>query len=116
VRLRKPATREVDVLSAKTHVQECRLVIVMAGVTPKVVHLLTLEFVLDPLPIRRVPNQRKDGSDPLDQHGSLRSISIVECGLRSPISVSRLVTVCDPYLNTIIPVRISQQLLEPRSV
>lgn len=99
MRLRKPATREVDVLSAKTHVQECRLVIVMAGVIPEVVHLLTLEFVLDSLPIGRIPNQRKDRSDPLDQHGSLRSISIVECGL-----------------NTIIPVGISQQLLEPRSV
>lgn len=99
MRLRKPATRKGDVLSAKTHVQECRLVIVMAGVIPKVVHLLTLEFVLDSLPIGRIPNQRKDWSDPLDQHGSLRSISIVERGL-----------------DTIIPVGISQQLLEPRSV
>ena len=91
--------------------------VVVAGVIPKVVHLLTLEFVLDSFPIGRIPNQRKDRSDPLDQHGSLRSIGIVERGLRSLISVrinwSQFVT---SYLNTIIPVGISQQLLEPRSV
>jgi len=74
-------------------------VIIMARVTPEVVQLFTLEFVLDSFAIWCIPNQRKYGSDPLDKYGPLRSISVVE---RS--------------LNTIIPIGISQQLLEPRSV
>lgn len=66
VRLREPATRETDALSAETYVQESRLMIIVAGVAPEVVQLLTLEFVLDPLAIRGIPNQREHGSYPLD--------------------------------------------------
>jgi len=71
VRLRKPATRETDALSTKTHVQERRLVVVMTGVAPEIVQLLPLEFVLDSLAIRCIPDQRKHGSDSFDEHGPL---------------------------------------------
>ena len=96
MRLRKPATRETDGLSAETHVQKSRLVIVVIGVVPEVVQLLTLEFVLDPLAIRCVPNQRKHRSDSLDKHGPLRSIGIVERGLRSTINFELNCKICAP--------------------
>ena len=119
VRLREPATRETDALSANTNVQECRLVTIVAGgVTPEAVQLLTLEFVLDSFSIRRIPNQRKHGSDSFDQHGPLSGIGVVKRGLRSDISVkvNKPQLFVPSYLNAIIPIRIPQQLLEPRSV
>ena len=79
-------TLEANALGPKAHVQECRLVIIMAGIIPEVVQLLTLEFVLDALAIRSVPNQRKHRSDSLNQHGPLRGISIVKRRLRPSIS------------------------------
>ena len=92
--------------------------IIVARATPKVVQLLTLEFVLDSLAIRRIPNQRKYGSDPFDKHGPLSGIGIVERSLRSDISVKvnwpQLFV--PSYLDTIVPIGITQQLLEPRSV
>ena len=110
VRLRERATRETYALSANANVQECRLVIIVAGVAPEGVQLLTLEFVLNSLAIRSVPNQRKHRSDPLDQHGPLRSIGVVERSLRSTISVKRNCPqlFVPSYLNAIIPIRISQ--------
>jgi hypothetical protein len=118
VRLRESATRETNALGAKTHVEECSLVIVVIGVAPEAVQLLTLEFVLDSLAIWRIPNQRKHGSDPFDQQGPLRGVGIVERGLESAIRVELTLPelFALSYLNTIIPVGISQQLLEPRSV
>jgi len=56
VRLRKPATRETDALTAKAHVQKCRLVIEVTGATPEVVQLLPLELVLNSLAVRCVPD------------------------------------------------------------
>ena len=56
VRLRKPAARETDTLSAKPHIQECRLVIVVTGIAAEAVQLLPLEFVLDSLAIRCIPD------------------------------------------------------------
>lgn len=110
VRLREPAARETDALGAKTNVQECRLVIIVAGVTPEVVQLLTLEFVLDSLAIRRIPNQRKHGSDSLNQHCPLRSIGVVKRSLRSTHQrQSELApTFVSSYLDAIIPIGISQ--------
>jgi len=101
VRLRKPATRDTDALSSKTHVQECRLVVVVAGVAPKVVQLLPLEFILDPLAIRRIPDQRKNGSDSFDKHGPLRGVSIVERGLGLTMSVEETY----PKLCALVPER-----------
>ena len=118
MRLRKPATWETDALTAKTHVQECSLVIVVAGVAPKVVQLFPLKFVLDSLSIRCIPDQRKDGPDSFDEHGPLRGISVVKRGLRFTVSVesNHPIAFVPSYLNAVIPVGISQQLLEPRSV
>ena len=116
--LRKPATLETDALTVKTHVQKCSLVIVVTGVAPKVVQLFPLKFVLDSLSIRRISDQRKDGPDSFDEHSPLRGISVVERSLGLTVSVeSNYPTAFVPaYLNTIIPVGISQQFLEPRPV
>jgi len=90
----------------------------MAGIAPEAVQLFSLEFVLDSLAIGRIPDQWKHGSDSFDKHGPLRGIGVVERGLRQMMSVElngpRVFV--PSYLNAIIPVRISQQLLEPRSV
>ena len=56
MRLGKPAARETDALTAKTHIQERRLVAVMIGIAPEVVQLFPLKFVLDPLAIGGVPD------------------------------------------------------------
>jgi hypothetical protein len=90
----------------------------MARVVPEVVQLFALEFVLDSLAIGCIPNQRKNGSDSLDQHGPLRDICVVKRRLGSTISVETIwpQIFVPSYLNTIIPVGISQQLLESRPV
>ena len=56
VRLRKPAARETDTLTAKTHVQKCRLVTEVTGGAPEVVQLFPLELVLNSLAIRCIPD------------------------------------------------------------
>jgi hypothetical protein len=91
VRLRKPATRETDALSVKTHVQKCRLVIVVTGVAPEVVQLLPLEFVLDSLAVGSIPDKWKHGSDSFDEHGPLRGIGVVERGLRLTINFESMI-------------------------
>jgi hypothetical protein len=97
VRLGKPATWETNALSTEAHIQECRLVIVVARVVPEVVQLFTLELVLDSFAIRCIPNQRKNGSDSLDQHGPLRDIGVVERRLRSTISVKTMAPTLCPH-------------------
>ena len=117
MRLGEPATWETDALAAKTHVQKCGLVVVMTGVAPKIVQLFPLKFVLDSLSVRRIPDQWKDRPDAFDEHGPLRGISVVKRGLRLIMSIEkRSNNFCAPYLNAIVSVGISQQLLEPRSV
>ena len=88
VRLRKSTTRrETNALIAKTHVQKRSLVIVVARVAPKIIQLFPLELVLDSLSIRRIPDQRKYGSDSFNKYGPLRGVGVVERGLRLAVSV-----------------------------
>ena len=49
--------------------------------TAKVVRMFTLEFVLDPFPVRRVPNQRQNRADALHKQSALSGLGIIKCSL-----------------------------------
>lgn len=110
MRLGKSATRETDGLSTKAHVQKRSLVIVVARAAPEIVQLFPLELVLDSLSIRRIPDQRKYGSDSFDKYAPLRDVGVVERGLRLDMSVESNCPTAfvPPYLNAVIPVGVSQ--------
>lgn len=71
----------------KSHVDQSLLLLLMvtagcwASSGTKVVHVFSLQLVLDTLSVRSVPNQRKNRPNALHKQGSLSGFSVVKGGL-----------------------------------
>jgi hypothetical protein len=76
-----------------------------------------LELVLNALAVRSVADERQNGSDAFDEKSPLTGISVVKSGL-GPTSVTkrRVRSWQGTHLNTVVAVRISQELFQPRTV
>src|SRR5882762_1393862 len=70
-------------LAAESHVDHRVLVGVATTTTTttEMVHLLTLEFVLDPFPVWGVPNERENKANALNEQSTLRRFCVIQSSL-----------------------------------
>ncbi len=73
--------------------------------TVQLIHLLTLQFVLNAFSVWHIANQGKDRSSVFDEKCALVGFGVVESGLR-------LVT----NLYTVVTIRVAEKLLQTRTI
>ena len=56
-------------------------VLVGVATTTEMIHLLTLQFVLDPFPVWGVPNERENRANALNEQSALRRFCVIQSSL-----------------------------------
>jgi hypothetical protein len=67
-------------LAAESHVDH-RVLVGVDTTTTEMVHLLTLQFVLDPFPVWGVPNERENKANALNEQSTLRRFCVIQSSL-----------------------------------
>lgn len=75
--------KSAHTLIGKSHIDQGLLAVIPA----EVVHLLALKLVLNPLAIGSVPDQRKNGADPLNEKSSLSGFCVIQCRLHAVVAI-----------------------------
>ena len=107
-------------LIAEAHVDERLLVVVVPAAAAAVdVVVLALQLVLDPLAVRRVPDEGQDGADALDKERALTRLGVIKSGLRPQVSEKCTTDKGSgkgTCLDTVVAIGIPEELLEARAV